>query len=382
MIQNNNLSPLAFYRTEEYQNHRKSYAYGNIYDLYSPHGMLLPFQIIRKHSVLELESVELYSRDDVLVADITSAIIDVGLTIKEYPRDGYDVIVYPAHVPLSVNLGIGKYYIKLSDEEQTWYSEMFTNVSTMDGYVRVEWWDNEDFLCEAGRIVYEGIKYRNVVYLPTQVGKPEYKFTEEGEARDGFFFPEKQISEKVYKFNFVAPEFLCDAMRFIRMADNILITDELGRGYNCDTFLMSVKWQTQGDIASVEVEFETATVAKKIGKAYIPRRGGDFSIDFNSDYNTGNNDSGVSEIDVIISVYGLDGMVEVAADTTLMYDIEVSAHAVINTGHDQEVSVIIPAGQSTAKQRVGANGDFAQYVNIEVKKLNSNDKTNYIIKQK
>jgi len=145
---------------------------------------------------------------------------------------------------------------------------------------------------------------------------------------------------------------------------------------------MSVKWQTQGDIASVEVEFETATVAKKIGKAYIPRRGGDFSIDFNSDYNTGNNDSGVSEIDVIISVYGLDGMVEVSADTTLMYDIEVSALAVIGTGHDQEVSVIIPAGQSTAKQRVGEHGDFAQYVNIEVKKLNPNDKTNYIIKQK
>ena len=57
-------------------------------------------------------------------------------------------------------------------------------------------------------------------------------------------------------------------MRFIRMADSIVITDKYGRTYNCDTFLMTPKWETQGNLASVEVEFQTNTVAKRIGRAY------------------------------------------------------------------------------------------------------------------
>ena len=84
----------------------------------------------------------------------------------------------------------------------------------------------------------------------------------------------------------MAPEFLCDVMRFIRMADYIHITDKYGRKYDCDMFLITPKWQTQGDLANVEIEFKTATVAKKIGRGYItPGTKGDFNNDFNNDFN-------------------------------------------------------------------------------------------------
>ena len=284
MIQNNNFSPLPFYESEEQQNHRKPYAYGAIYNLFAPADVLLPFQIIRKHRDDEVTGVKLYRRDGSLFADITEDVKSAGLTVVNMDEYEYDVIVYPAYLPLAVNMEIGVYYMELTDGVQTWVSEMFTSVSSTSGYVRVEWWDNEDFVFDAGRIVYEGVRYRNVLYLNTQIGKPEYKFEEEGETRDGYFFPEKQLSEKVYKFTFTAPEYLCDAMRFIRMADNVLITDEIGREYDCDTFLMTVKWQTQGDIASVEAEFETATVAKKIGNVYREETKGSFNNDFNRDY--------------------------------------------------------------------------------------------------
>lgn len=284
MTQNNNLSPLPFYESEEQQNHRKSYAYGAIYNLFAPADVLLPFQIIRQHRDEEVAGVKLYRRDGSLFADITEDVKSAGLTIVNMEEYDYDVIVYPAYLPLAVNMEIGVFYMELTDGVQTWVSEMFTSVSTTNGYVRVEWWDNEDFVFDGGRIVYQGVRYRNVLYLNTQIGKPEYKFEEEGENRDGYFFPEKQISEKVYKFTFAAPEYLCDVMRFIRMADNVLITDEIGREYDCDTFLMTVKWQTQGDIASVEAEFETATVAKKIGNVYREETKGSFNNDFNTDY--------------------------------------------------------------------------------------------------
>lgn len=284
MTQNNNFSPLPFYESEEQQNHRKSYAYGAIYNLFAPADVLLPFQIIRKHRDEEVTGVKLYKRDGSLFADITEDVKSAGLTVVNMEEYEYDVIVYPAYLPLAVNMEIGVYYMELTDGVQTWVSEMFTSVSSTSGYVRVEWWDNENFVFDAGCIIYEGVRYRNVLYLNTQIGKPEYKFEEEGETRDGYFFPEKQLSEKVYKFTFTAPEYLCDAMRFIRMSDNVLITDEIGREYDCDTFLMTVKWQTQGDIASVEVEFETATVAKKIGNVYREETKGSFNNDFNRDY--------------------------------------------------------------------------------------------------
>lgn len=75
-------------------------------------------------------------------------------------------------------------------------------------------------------------------------------------------------------------------MRFIRMADYIHITDKYGREYDCDTFLITPKWQTQGDLASVEIEFETATVVKKIGRGIITTTKGDFNNDFNNDFKT------------------------------------------------------------------------------------------------
>jgi hypothetical protein len=104
--------------------------------------------------------------------------------------------------------------------------------------------------------------------LNTQLGKPEYGFEEEGEKRDGLFFPSKMISEKTYKFSFLANEPLCDVMRLARMADHVKVTDRYGGVYVCDTFLMTPKWETQGNVASVEVEFQTNLVAKRIGRAF------------------------------------------------------------------------------------------------------------------
>lgn len=40
-----------------------------------------------------------------------------------------------------------------------------------------------------------------------------------------------------------------------------------------------------GDLASVEIEFKTNTVVKKIGRGYIISNKGDFNDDFNNDFN-------------------------------------------------------------------------------------------------
>jgi hypothetical protein len=227
----------------------------------------------------------LLDKTGVIVANITQSMIEAGLQVVRFQTLGYDVILYPATLPMPINMLDGIYYMRLSDGVQTWYSEMFTVVQDVSGYVKVQWWDIENLVFDAGQIVYTNPAYKNTLYLCTELGKPEYEFEEEGQDRDGYFFPEKQISTKKYKCTILAPEYLCDVMRFIRMADYIRVRDKYGNVYNCDTFLITPKWQTQGDLASVEIEFKTDTVVKKIGRGYLSSDNGDFNDDYNNDFN-------------------------------------------------------------------------------------------------
>lgn len=284
MIQNNNISVLPWYTSIEQQNHRKSYAYGQIYPLFASADRLLPFQIIRNTRSNSVTSVILYDKTGKQIANITTYMRETGLQVVRFQSLGYDVILYPAILPMPLNQFDGIYYLRLSDGVQTWYSEMFTVVQNVSGYLKIQWWDIENFVFDAGQIVYKNPDFKNTLYLYTELGKPDYEFEEDGEERDGYFFPEKQISVKTFKCTILAPEFLCDVMRFIRMADYIHITDKYGREYDCDTFLITPKWQTQGDLASVEIEFKTNTVVKKIGRGYIINNNGDFNGDFNNDF--------------------------------------------------------------------------------------------------
>lgn len=285
MIQrNNHLSPLPFVTSLAEQAHRQSYAYGQIFPLYTEYNHILPFQIIRPmpSSTIMLLSVFIYRADGTFMQDITQALRYSGL--DHYDYDTYFVWVYPARLLMSTAFPEGQYYLALTDNVGTCYSEVFTVVTDITPYTRIEWWDEEDFIFDDGRIVYRQPLFRNLVYLPAEIGMPEYTFNEDGEERDGFFFPQKQISEKTYRCTFLAPEYLCDVMRTIRMADHVVVTDRHGREYVCDTFLITPKWQQQGYLASVEAEFQTDTVMKKVGYAryYVER--GDYNDDYENDY--------------------------------------------------------------------------------------------------
>ena len=71
------------------------------------------------------------------------------------------------------------------------------------------------------------------------------------------------------------------------MADFVTI-EANGRTYKPDTFLITPEWENNGDAASVEAQFDTETVAKKLGKGFVMGQPGDFNArDFNSnDFNT------------------------------------------------------------------------------------------------
>lgn len=280
MQRNNNLSPLPWYRNIDEQNHFKSYAYGNVYPLYWPLGNVPAFQVIIPHGSVTVSDIQLVNCEDGRADEIMSDM--TGLQIVRFSAYGYDVIVYPSTAPMGLTIKEGRYYMYMLLSDGTeYYSDIFTLVGDTSGFLTIQWWDDSDLIMDGCRIMYS-TGYRNTLWLPTQLGKPDYEFEEEGETRDGYFFPEKMISEKKYKCVMLAPEYLCDVMRFIRLSDFVTVLDQNGVMYRCDTFLCTPKWQEQGDLASVEIEFTCDTVAKKVGR-YIAEQPS-FNNDFNNDF--------------------------------------------------------------------------------------------------
>lgn len=274
---------MPFYTDLSRQNHRKDYAFGEVFPLFTPDRKILPFQILREHRANAVTSVLLKTMSGTTVANITTQMTGTGLKVNQYTSYGYDVIVYPGQLLLTTATPEGPYYIEISDGVQTWYSEVFTVVRFVDQYLKITYRDSESLVFDEGRVDFSD-NFAFNLYLPTQVGRPDYEFEEQVDKRDGYQFVEKQISEKTYKFNFVAPEYLLDAMRIIRMMDNVEVVSK-GETYDVDQFLMTPKWQEGGYLAGVEVEFQCNTVIKKIGRLFVPNDQGGFNVDFNNDFN-------------------------------------------------------------------------------------------------
>lgn len=277
---NNNLSPLPFYTSKDQWNSRKPYAYGFVYPLHCKTNTLLPWQA----PISKVASVLIYHADGTLFRDVTANALN-GIHSYSW-NNGADSICYfvPTFV-VSFDQPEGRYYVEISDGYGvTLYSELYTAVQDLSALLKVEWWDDETLIFDAGRVAYAN-GYKNYVYLNAQLGKPQYNFNEEGEQRDGYFFPTKMMSEKTYRFQFLAPEYLCDAMRLARLSDHIRVTDQYGQVYDCDTFLITPKWGQNGDLATVTAEFDTNTVVKKTGRAAMGSTGDyDFNNDYSSDY--------------------------------------------------------------------------------------------------
>lgn len=285
ILDNNILTPLPFYTDKKYQDRYKYYGFGDIFPLASPSDRLLPFQIITPNfsAPTITRTIVRVNADGSDGSETPITFYATGVNVGNYSIYHYDGSAIGS--PLSE----GRWYLKIrfvqGGTDMTFYSEVFTVVgSDMTKHLLLEWWNEETMTFDGGSIYYNGTTYKNKLYLPTTVGKPTYQFEEEGEERNGYFFAEKQISRKQYVFNFLAPEYLCDALRFLRMHDFVTVTEN-GITYEINQIETDVEWQTQGNLASVTVRFYCNTVAKAVGKMSPFLSGGDYNDDYNDDFN-------------------------------------------------------------------------------------------------
>jgi len=269
---NNNFTPLAWHQGDiELQSNRASYAYGHIVPLIASKDNLLPFQIITRPAAINPITYTICLRD--IDGNVVRTLSNVAMKIGVWVFDEYDIVVYRGD-GVHLDLPTGQYYLTLESNGAMWYSDVVTIVPDVSKMTRIEWWDEQDLVFRVGRIAYRvgfgtGVKqYKNRMYFLEEIGMPEYTVEEEGDTRDGLFYASKVLSGKKYKMQVAQlTEAMCDAMRFVHLADNVTVRDGYGRMYYCDSVLVTPEWQT-GAVASASVEITTDTFVKQVGGGY------------------------------------------------------------------------------------------------------------------
>lgn len=275
------ISPLKFYDDFHKQNRYRSFAYGHVAPLITNPNVVSPFQLIVSGNVSDVyvRSADTNKR---VTGNVVERFKDAGL--RNVLKNGYNILLFLGIFPLSGVIDYeGQYWLEIRSGG-LYYSEVFCFDNNIDDCLKVEYWNPEgDFALKNGIIVLGSENFHFILLLKSELGKPEYSFEEEATKRLGYSFIESQVSKKTYKFNTVIPEYLCDAMRIIRLCSQKKITCK-GETYDAITFNMEVDWQEQGDLASVTCEFDVDNIITNLGGFKHEDIGGDFNNDYNSDY--------------------------------------------------------------------------------------------------
>lgn len=275
------ISPLKFYDDFHKQNRYRSFAYGHVAPLITNPNVVSPFQLIVSGDVSEVyvRSADTNKR---VTGNVVERFKDAGL--RNVSKNGYSILLFLGIFPLSGVIDYeGQYWLEIHSGGW-YYSEVFCFDNNIDDCLKVEYWNPEgDFALKNGIIVLGSENFHFILLLKSELGKPEYSFEEEATKRLGYSFIESQVSKKTYKFNTVIPEYLCDAMRIIRLCSQKKITCK-GETYDAITFNMEVDWQEQGDLASVTCEFDVDNIITNLGGFKHENLGGDFNNDYNNDY--------------------------------------------------------------------------------------------------
>lgn len=285
------LSPLKFYDDFNKQNRYRSFAYGHVAPLITNPNVVTPFCFCigpkEKDELYEIHEMTLYDANTnrpIPISGLTERFEDAGLVLEEI--NGYIVVWFRGIFPLNGVIDYeGRYFLAIPIHGEIYYSEVFCYTNDVSDCLKIEYWNPEGNLYVGGKYpIFPSDKaFHYILLLKSELGKPEYSFEEEATKRLGYSFIESQVSKKTYKFNTVIPEYLCDAMRIIRLCSQKKITckDET---YDAITFNMEVDWQEQGDLASVTCEFDVDNVIVNFGGFKHER--GDFNNDYNNDYYT------------------------------------------------------------------------------------------------
>lgn len=262
----NNFSPLAFREKSMKATYKKWYAYGKEFALPFSTTELPPFQF----TVANLPSFDPTTVEVSLVDEATGTRVATGVKIKVDSMDEHNSVLYvsPGSNVYAKSIEPGVYRAEFTiPEGETYVSTpicVTDGIETNTNFVKLEYWNDEKLAYPNG-FVTTGTDndFKFQMYIPTTFFKPKYEFEEEITKRAGYKFLELQTCNKVFGFNFLAPEYICDALRLVRLSDYIRFSHD-GEYYNALNFEYNPDWQDNGYLAAIECQFETDTIIQKL----------------------------------------------------------------------------------------------------------------------
>lgn len=277
MIVGYNISPLPFYDSvaEQFENH--PCAFGVNYPLLC--GIDEPLNFLFYTD----DDPNVTSIDHVILTRIGYGDIDVSNDFKQKGLVMYDADVQGqvgSFIRFEPNQSfdyefpaVGLYYLRIDVKEKEgetihpYFSEIFCVTDNLNNAIKITYTSPVNLSTPFGDIPF---RHNDVgdfsfkVWLNALIGKPEYTFEEVETNRTGYSFLERCTSKKTYQFNVIVPEYLCDALRLIKLCPDVEIVHR-GKTYEPTSFDMNVSWEEQGDLASLRATFDTDNVITAIG---------------------------------------------------------------------------------------------------------------------
>jgi len=298
----NNFFPLAIYNSLTDQDRFKWYGYGDVFAQPYEYKKIPPFQI-KVNNNTSVTNAKLVKVSDDSETDITLELTTNQVTFSDQLPGGYYLLICDGVTLLDegfvdwVGVDYGYYYLKFDHDGTTYYTEVFNWCQDLSNKIKITY-SHDDYLPLTDRLISYQNNYKNIFYIDSELGKPEYESEEDAEERDGYKFSYYKVSFKKYRFTFLAPEYITDAIRFIWLHDNIDLEFK-GDSFPVDSILFDVEWLENGHLGKIESEFTSDTVAVMTGRAQgaldvfdLPDTpitentpSGEYNDDYNNDYN-------------------------------------------------------------------------------------------------
>lgn len=257
---------LKWYDSLAEQEYRKPYAFSNIPTLPIEMNQVPPFQLIRARTGASIIRFDLVEFKTGTATDVLTQMGECGLQVLQPDGKAYDIIYYPSTVRLDIaEFDRGGYYAVMGDGVNTWYSDVFTMTPYLGDHIKLIWCHHRDFEFTGGHIQYTtsgyGNGYKNYLWIDTYIVKPKYEYEREVKTRDGIEFPLRWIRKKVYRFEYIGPESIIDALSVVEGHDVKMVIDQNGQTFEIIEFEMSdPEWFAQGNQAPVTITLVTEKV--------------------------------------------------------------------------------------------------------------------------
>ena len=281
ILTNTNINTLPVIEDYKDQLHRQLWS--EYVPIYTPINRLPPFQIITDLLWASM-IIEVYDIFDNLLQTIDNTEAGVGVEVEGTNYTIWYCLGGELSVDLPDKLVYCKYRWFVAGEEFNLYTEIFKPVSDTSTLVELTWWNDYDIPIAGGELKasFGGTQFYFKSFIKAYIAQPEWTFIDNVDDREGYDYILSIISDKHFNFKFRTTELLMDALRVMRGADYIAISNKLKLYKVLYTEIGEASWSENGGSFDVEIKFKVDSIVKKISQAKPTL--GDFNNDFNDDF--------------------------------------------------------------------------------------------------